>query len=62
MDTDNPSEPSSAEAPIEGLGAPNVDEAKRNLMQEVAALISINGGKVPERVEEFWYQVGLAGC
>ena len=47
-------------APVEASGAPSAEEEKQNMMQEVAALISINGGKLPASVEEFWYQVGLA--
>ena len=40
-------------------GAPSAADEKRNIMQEVAALMSINGGRLPETDEEFWYQVGL---
>ena len=40
-------------------GTASVDDEKRNLMQEVVALLSIDGGKLPETPEEFWYQVGL---
>ena len=35
------------------------DEEKLGMMQEVASLMNINGGKAPEQPEQFWYQVGL---
>ncbi len=37
----------------------NGEEQKHNVMREVVSLTEINGGRVPETAEEFWYQVGL---